>query len=497
MPDVERRRPTGRKTEGGRGRGRRDVPQEGEDYFPDIPARVGELPVVAIVGRPNVGKSALFNRLVGEPISIVEDEPGVTRDRIYAETTWNGRTFILVDTGGMIITDAEEMSRKSGASLKIDASMREESLRSAILEHARQAVEESELVIFLVDTRAGIHALEEDIADLLRKSGRPVMLVANKVDNLSREVEIHEFHGLGLGEPWPVSALHGLGTGDLLDEVAARLPETMDIPAEGAVRLAIVGRPNVGKSSLLNQLLGEERAIVDSVPGTTRDPVDTFLRVGDDRYVLVDTAGIRRRARMEDRVEFFSAVRSERAIKKCDIALLLLDGSEGVIAQDKRVAGVVQEARKAIVVVVNKWDIVTNQRSDEEARREFARELFAEMSFMTFAPVIFLSAKTGRGTEQIFDVAKDVYEEFSRRIETSQLNRVIQEAFMMRPPPTYKGEQLKVYYAHQRGSKPPTFVLQVNNTKLLHFSYRRYLENHIRRAFGLVGTPIDLVLRPR
>jgi len=464
-------------------RSERQAPVEDDEAQDDIVEVSGEprapLPVVAIVGRPNVGKSALFNRLVGQRISIVEDKPGVTRDRIYADTDWNGRPFTLVDTGGMIPSEDERLHR-------------------AVLDQARTAVSEATLVIFLVDGTSGVHGLEEEIAEVLRRSGKPVLLVVNKVDNQAREIGVHEFYALGLGEPWPVSAMHGIGTGDLLDEVVTLLPHGEAAEDEGAIRLAIVGRPNVGKSSLLNALVGEERSIVHDMPGTTRDAVDTRLDVDGQPFVLVDTAGLRRRAKIDESVEYYSSVRSLHAIKACDIALLVLDGSEPVSAQDKRVAGYVQEANKAVIVVVNKWDVVRQDARDEAvAREDFARDLFAELAFMAYAPVVFLSAKTGENLDEIWDAARDVYGEYTRRVETSALNRVVQEALMMRPPPTFKGQQLKVFYASQKTVGPPTFVFKVNSPKLLHFSYRRYLENHIRRAFGFIGTPIELILKAR
>lgn len=438
------------------------------------------LPIVAVVGRPNVGKSALFNRLIGENRSIVEDRPGVTRDRLYAECDWNGRDFLLCDTGGIIPETADART-----------------LETSILEQARVAVEESSVVIFVVDALAGVHALDQGIAEMLRRSNRPVLLAANKVDNQKREDHAYEFHQLALGEPLPVSSLHGLGTGELLDEVVKHLPDPRTAESETAVHLALVGRPNVGKSSIVNALLGEERVIVDSVPGTTRDAIDTALKFEDEHFVLIDTAGLRRPARVDDTVEYYSGVRSLRAIKRCDIACLVIDAVEGLQQQDKRIAGHVQEAKRAIIVVVNKWDLVCEQNPgrEDELRKELGKRMAAELNFMSWAPVIFVSAKNGRGLEDIFHVARDVMVEFTRRLDTSSLNRVVQEATQMRPPPTFKGKQLKVFYVRQKDVKPPSFVLQVNSTKLLHFSYRRYLENHIRRAFGLMGTPIELILK--
>jgi GTP-binding protein len=441
-----------------------------------------DLPVVAIVGRPNVGKSALFNRLIREPLAIVEDQPGVTRDRIYAECDWNGRDFVLVDTAGLVPQNTRDD---------------EEDFASNILKNARIAVEEADLVMFLVDATAGLHPLEEEIAEMLRRSGKPVLMVANKVDNTKREADIYEFMQLGLGEPMPASAVHGHGTGELLDEVVARLPELEAGEEEASIRLSIVGRPNVGKSSLLNALIGEDRALVDAVPGTTRDAVDTQLRVDSQLYTLIDTAGIRRHAKQEDSVEFYSSVRSHRAIKSCDIALLVLDATQGVNQQDKRVAGYVQEARKGIIVVVNKWDLVKtgDTREDNRWKRHFGEDMGHAFNFMSYAPVIFVSAKTGEGLDDIFAVTQQVNSEFTRKLDMKSLNKLVQEATTMRPPPSFKGQQLKVFQVRQKGTKPPSFIFQVNNTKLLHFSYRRYLENHIRKAFGLRGTPIDIILK--
>lgn len=437
-------------------------------------------PVVAVVGRPNVGKSAMFNRLIGENRSIVEDMPGVTRDRIYADCDWGGRDFLLVDTGGIIPETAEGKS-----------------LESSILEQARVAVDEASVVVLVVDAIHGLHALDLGIAEMLRRSGRPVLLAVNKVDNLQRENEIHEFHQLALGTPLPLSALHGIGTGELLDEIVRLLPPAPNVEEQEQVRLALVGRPNVGKSSLVNALLGEERVIVDSTPGTTRDAIDTALTWNERAFVLIDTAGMRRPSRVDEKVEYYSGVRSLRAIRRCDICCLVIDATEGLQQQDKRIAGHAQEARRAIMVVVNKWDLVRarNPGREQEMRKELGKRLAEELNFMSWAPVVFVSAKTGEGLHDIFSLASEVMGEFTRRLDTSTLNRVVQEALMMRPPPTFKGQQLKVFYVHQKDAQPPSFVLRVNNTKLLHFSYRRYLENHIRRAFGLMGTPIELILK--
>ena len=437
-------------------------------------------PIVAVVGRPNVGKSALFNRLIGENRSIVEDMPGVTRDRIYADCDWGGRDFLMVDTGG-IIPDTEEGH----------------TLESSILEQARVAVEESSVIVFVVDALAGIHALDTGIAEMLRRSGRPVILAVNKVDNLQRENDIYEFHALALGDPLPLSALHGIGTGELLDEIVKHLPAAPPSEEGEAVKLALVGRPNVGKSSLVNALLGEQRVIVDSTPGTTRDAIDTALTWKDREFVLIDTAGMRRPSRVDEKVEFYSGVRSLRAIRRCDVCCLVIDATEGLQQQDKRIAGHAQEAKRAVMVIVNKWDLIRQQNPgrESEMRKELGKRLAEELNFMSWAPVIFVSARTGEGLDEIFELATEVMGEFTRRLDTSSLNKVVQEAFMMRPPPTFKGQQLKVFYVHQKDVKPPAIVLRCNSTKLLHFSYRRYLENHIRRAFGLMGTPVELILK--
>lgn len=438
------------------------------------------LPVVAIVGRPNVGKSALFNRLLGDNVSIVEDHPGVTRDRIYAENDWGGRDFVMVDTGGMIPDTAGGQS-----------------LESSILDQARVAVEESSVIVFVVDALDGMHSLDREVAEMLRRSGRPVILAVNKVDNEKREGDIHEFHQLALGEPLPVSALHGLGTGEVLDEVVKHLPQPTGEPDEDVIHLALVGRPNVGKSSLVNAILGEQRVIVDSAPGTTRDAIDTKLVWKGKKFVIIDTAGLRRQARVDNKVEYYSGVRALRAIRRTDITCLVIDATEGLQQQDKRIAGHAQEAKRAIMVVVNKWDKVrgADPEREKETRRALGKRLASELNFMSWAPVLFVSAKTGEGLDDVFGLAGEVMAEFTRRLDTSTLNRVVQEATMMRPPPTFKGEQLKVFYVHQKDIKPPSLIFRVNSPKLLHFSYRRYLENHIRRSFGLVGTPIELILK--
>ena len=439
-----------------------------------IPSR--STPIVAIVGRPNVGKSALFNRLVGRRMAIVQDTPGITRDRIYGLCEWSGRTFTLVDTGGIDPKDPDILRRQ-------------------VHDQARKAVEEAALVVFLVDSRAGIHPLDEEVADILRRQKAPVLLVANKAETLAAETAALEFYGLGLGEPIPVSAIHGVSTGDLLDRVLELLPETEAEAEIDETSIVLVGRPNVGKSSMLNRLIGEERSIVHHEAGTTRDSVDTLIEVEGRPVRLVDTAGLRRKAKVEEDVEYFSGVRAAQSLARADVALLVLDARDGVVAQDKRVAGEIHEAGKASVILVNKWDLLHEMAPPEKVqawKHEFTQKLAADLEFLSYAPVLFVSALTGQGTEEILQAALESADEAARRLPTPLLNQVIKEAMALRPPPGYKGEHLKVKYSSQSGVRPPTFSLKCNSPKLVHFSYRRYLENQIREAFGFVGTPIEL-----
>lgn len=433
-------------------------------------------PVVAIVGRPNVGKSSLFNRLSGRRRAIVADEPGVTRDRLYVPCTWNGKTFTLVDTGGMDPFDADE-------------------LRNRVFDQARQALEEASLIMLVVDGQTGVHPLDSEVADILRRSKRPVLLVVNKAENQKVVDESYQFYELGLGDPWPVSAAHGTHSGDLLDHVVEQLGEFEPETEVEETRLVLLGRPNVGKSSLLNRLTGEDRSLVHDVAGTTRDSIDTMLEFEGRRLRLVDTAGIRRKALVEEEVEYFSTVRALKAMKRSDVALLVVDAETGVVAQDKRVAGYVRKEGVASVVVVNKWDLLTQGMKPGaalEKQKRFSQQLVGELEFIAYSPVLYVSALTGFNCEEILQAALDVADERARRIDTATLNRVVQEAMALRPPPSYKGRQLKVLYVSQRGVKPPTFAFKCNSGKLVHFSYRRYLENQLRDAFGLVGTPIEM-----
>ena len=432
-------------------------------------------PLVALVGRPNVGKSTLFNRIVGERVAIIEDVAGTTRDRLYASADWAGRDFTLIDTGGLEITAGSNLARR-------------------VREQAELAIGEADVVVFLVDSRQGVTAEDAEIAAKLRQSRKPVLVAVNKADNEERRLDAVEFYKLGLGEVMPISALHGTGTGDLLDEVVARLPAA---PAEAEVAgigVALVGRPNVGKSSLLNAILGEERAIVSEVPGTTRDVIDTVVEHEGQRVVLLDTAGIRRRGRVEMGVEKYSVIRALRAIDRADLAFLVLDAVEGITAQDSHLAGYIRDAHKGIGILVNKWDLFAPKTS--RSVPEFTARVRDEFRFMPYAPILFTSAKTGQGVGQILDLALSIWERRNRRVPTAALNDLVQEAVDAHAPTTVRGRRLKVYYVTQAGVNPPTFVFFVNDPSLLHFSYERYLENRLRQAFDFEGTPLRLLFRP-
>ncbi len=429
---------------------------------------------VAIVGRPNVGKSALFNRILRRRQAIVADRPGVTRDRIVAEAEWNGRPFLLIDTGGMDPYDTDD-------------------LRQEVFRQAEIAMEEADLILFLVDGQEGIHPLDEEVASRLRKGGKPILVVVNKLENPRSEPLQYVFYALGLGDPVGVSAIHGTNTGDLLDRVVEGLPPwdpAEDRPEE--IALALVGRPNVGKSSLLNRLVGTQRSLVHDVAGTTRDTIDSLIHEEGIPFRVLDTAGMRRKARVDDEVEYYSGLRARGALERAQVGVLVVDASAGVTQQDKRIAGMITEAGLAVVVLVNKWDLI-GTRADTVARREkFVQKMSVDLDFAAYAPVIFLSAVTGEGCDEILPTVAAVYEQWNRRIATPLLNEVIHEAVALRPPPSYKGRVLKVLYCSQRRSCPPTFLLKVNSVDLIHFSYERYLENQLRAAFGFVGTPIHL-----
>ncbi len=434
-------------------------------------------PLVAIVGRPNVGKSLLFNRLAGQRLSIVEDTPGVTRDRLYAKCEWSGRAFDIVDTGGIEpSTDSEILTF-----------MREQALI---------AIDSATVIIFVVDIRSGVTAADQEVAGMLQRSGKPVILAVNKMDSVGPvDPEIYEFYSLGLGDPIALSALHGHGTGDILDECLKYFPPVEEEEADSdAVKLAFIGKPNVGKSSIVNKILGEERVIVSDIAGTTRDAVDTPFENEQGKFVLIDTAGIRRKSKVEDRVEKFSVMRAQLAIERADVCLIMIDARDGVTEQDTKVAGMAHEAGRASVILVNKWDLVEKDgRTMDKLKADIRRDL----SFMPYAPILFVSALTGQRVEKIFELAKSVDQQANRRITTGLLNNVLADAQARVQPPTDKGRRLKIFYMTQVSVKPPTFVIFCNDGSLFHFSYQRYLENQIRSTFGLEGTPIRLIIRER
>jgi len=434
-------------------------------------------PIVALVGRPNVGKSTLFNRLVGERLAIVEEVPGTTRDRLYADAQWAGTSFTVVDTGGLVLGDSDDLTAQVRA-------------------QAQLAMHEADVIVFLTDVKEGLTPGDRDIAELLRRTERPVFLAVNKADTPQRRLEALEFWELGLGQPHPISALHGIGTGDLLDRVVASFPRQQEEGVDELVRpgIAIVGRPNVGKSSLLNRLLGEERVIVSEVPGTTRDAIDTLLEWEGKPLVLIDTAGIRRRGRIEQGIEKYGVMRALRAIQRCDVALLLLDATEGVTAQDAHIGGYILEAGKSIVVLVNKWDLV---QKTPHTMTEYTERVRAALRFLSYVPVLFISAKTGQRVDQVIPTALAVQAARHLRVPTSELNQLVQEATARHAPPSKAGKRLRFYYATQPSTDPPTFVFFVNDTRLVHFSYQRYLENRIRERYGFLGTPLRLAFRNR
>jgi GTP-binding protein len=453
--------------------------------------RVGQ-PIVALVGRPNVGKSTLFNRLAGRRLAIVEDEPGTTRDRQYAPAEWTQQPFVLVDTGGLDVAASENASRGSDH-VPLGSSSRD--YVREIRQQAEVAIDEADLVVFLVDARDGITSADREVAEVLRRSSRPVIVAANKADNEARRQAAVEFHELGLGDPYPVSSLHGTGTGDLLDAIVAQLPKVVEEQGGDAVRIAIVGRPNVGKSSLLNALLNEERTIVSPIAGTTRDAIDSELSWDGQQLVLVDTAGIRRRGKVEKGVEKYSVLRALSAIDRSDVTVLVLDATQGVTAQDTHVAGFILEASKSVVVVVNKWDLVQNKTS--HTLTTYSQSVRERLRFMDYVPVLFVSALTRQRSDQVLPVALRVASERLVRIPTGELNRLLREGLTAHPPPNRRGRPLKFFYATQVGVAPPFFVLFVNDVELVHFSYSRYLENKLRSVYPFEGTPIRLEFRAR
>jgi GTP-binding protein len=434
-------------------------------------------PVVAIVGRPNVGKSTLFNRIAGNRISIVEDEPSITRDRIYTEAEWLNNHFLLVDTGGIDLESEAEFKEK-------------------IRKQAEIAIDEADVILLLVDGRTGIQPMDKEVANMLRKSGKPIILTVNKADTKQLEEEIkYGFYKLGLGDPVPISAEHALNIGDLLDEVIAHFPEEVgEEYEEDTIRISVIGRPNVGKSSLVNRILGEERVIVSDVPGTTRDAIDTYFEVGEKNFVIIDTAGIRRKGKVSPGVEKYSVIRSLKAIDRSDVVLMVLDATEGMTKQDKRVAGYADDKGNAMVLVVNKWDLIEKK---DNIDKEYSEEIRYQAGFLNYAPITFVSALSGQRVFEILDIVEYVAEQHSRRVKTNTLNNVIKEATSINEPPSNKGRRLKIYYVTQPRVKPPLFVIFVNDPDLMHFSYKRYLENSIRKAFGFAGTPVSILVRKR
>ena len=435
-------------------------------------------PLVAIVGRPNVGKSMLFNKLTGRRTSIVEDTPGVTRDRISGDCEWCGRTFSLVDTGGIEPSNDSDMLR-------------------FMRRQAEIGIELADAIIMVVDVRSGVTAADEDVATMLRKSGKPVALAVNKCDSIGPvNPDVYEFYSLGIGDLFETSAVHGHGTGDLLDWVLQNIPEDDgQEETDGIINVAIVGKPNVGKSSLLNRILGEERVIVSNVAGTTRDAIDSYFENSTGKYCFIDTAGMRRKSKVDDVIEKYSNMRSVSAIDLADVCLILIDANEGVTEQDTKIAGLVHEAGKAAIIVVNKWDAVENKETN--TMRDMEAQVRQGLSYMLYAPVIFLSALTGARVSGLFQMIQEVYKQNTSRITTGNLNAVLADATARVQPPTDKGRRLKIYYMTQAGTKPPHFVIFCNDARLFHFSYQRYLENQIREVFGLQGTPIRITIRQK
>ena len=434
-------------------------------------------PIVAIVGRPNVGKSLLFNKLIGKRLSIVQDTPGVTRDRIYGETDWNGRTFTLVDTGGI-------------------EPRTDDQILSFMRQQAQIAVENATVIIFLTDIKTGVTAADHEVANMLLRSGKPIVLAVNKMDSTGLpDPDFYEFYNLGLGDPIAVSAVHGHGTGDLLDACVQYFPpEDQEEEEDDAIKVALIGKPNVGKSSLVNQILGEERVIVSDVAGTTRDAIDSRFTNDKGTFVFIDTAGMRRKSKVEEDIEKYSVLRATMAIDRADVCLILIDATEGVTEQDTKVAGMAHEAGKACIIVVNKWDLVEKDGKTMDRMTEDVRK---GLAFMTYAPILFISAKTGQRVDKLFDLIVAVSNQASMRITTGMLNNVLADAQTRVQPPTDKGRRLKIYYMTQVGIRPPHFVVFCNDAKLFHFSYRRYLENCIRNTFDLTGTPIILSVRQK
>ena len=434
-------------------------------------------PIVAVVGRPNVGKSTLFNKISGSRISIVEDTPGVTRDRIYNDIEWNGRALTLVDTGGI--------------EPRVDDMM-----LGYMREQAQTAIETADVIVFMVDVTTGVTASDRDVATMLMKSRKPLILCVNKVDSVGElPMEYYEFYELGIdGDPIPVSSVHGTGTGDLLDRIVELCPDTEAEEEDDSIKVAVIGKPNAGKSSIINKILGENRLIVSNIAGTTRDAIDTAFENEFGRYTFIDTAGIRRQSKVNDRIEKFSVLRSKAAVERADVCLILIDGTEGLTEQDERIAGLAHEAGKPSVIVVNKWDVV---EKDNGTVKAFEDKIRTGLAYMSYAPIMFVSAKTGQRVGKLFELINRIYEQSCMRISTGMLNDVLSDAVMRVQPPTDKGRRLKIYYITLTSVKPPVFVIFCNDAELFHFSYQRYIENQIREVFGFYGTPIVITVRQR
>ncbi|WP_461612202.1 ribosome biogenesis GTPase Der [Clostridium sp. Marseille-QA1073] len=433
-------------------------------------------PIVAIVGRPNVGKSTLFNKLAGKRIAIVEDTPGVTRDRIYAEAEWLRHNFTIIDTGG-IEPENEDI---------IMAQMRRQ---------ANMAIETADVIIFIVDGKVGLHPSDHEVAQMLRKSKKPIVLVVNKIDRIELEDNAFEFYNLGIGNPIAISASQGLGLGDMLDEVVAHFNEDeLSEEEEEYIKIAMIGKPNVGKSSLINKILGEERNIVSNIPGTTRDAIDSKIETEEGKFTLIDTAGLRRKSKVKEEIERYSVVRTLTAIERADICILMIDATEGLSDQDEKIVGYAHELNKAIMVVVNKWDLI---EKDDKTMRNFQTDIAKGLSFMSYASYLFISAKTGQRVNKVLQMARECYDNYNKRVATGVLNDVISKAVLMKEPPVVALKRLKIFYVTQVGTKPPTFIFFVNDPSLLHFSYERYLENQLRESFDFKGTGIKLIFRER
>lgn len=434
-------------------------------------------PVVAVVGKPNVGKSTFFNYITGRRISIVEDTPGVTRDRIYAEGEWRGREFVLIDTGGIEPFTGDYIKQQ-------------------MIRQAELAIETADVIIFMVDVKEGLTSADEDVAIMLRKSQKPVVVAVNKVDNVGDiPPEVYEFYNLGIGEVYTISSIHALGLGELLDAVYEHFPaDTGENESEDYIKVAVIGKPNVGKSSLINSVLGEERVIVSDTPGTTRDAIDTPVEREGKKYTFIDTAGIRRKSKIEENIERYSVIRSWTAVDRADVCIVMIDAQDGVTEQDTKIAGYAHEQGKACIIAVNKWDIIKKETGMLES---YQKTVISKLEFMSYAPVTFISAKTGRRVDRLFDLIDHVYDQASLRVSTGVLNDVLNEAIAMVQPPSDKGRRLKIRYMTQTGVRPPTFVLFVNDMTLMHFSYERYLVNTLRSNFGFEGTPIRFILKEK